>query len=311
MSSPLRAVVLDNDETTGSYAIVFAIAHVLQTAQWMNQAVVGRVLERLARWMIAQRVFRPGLRNFLASLVALREDNKIDAIIMYTNQLDQSSQSGSNMSKLEWCVPRCIAYMMECLVCRPVFDRILMRPEKNNVTVYGAIQKDFQRILQQYPNHPKDITRIRFIDDLAYNPFIIATGIPKQNTDPQSWVPILPYKRALSEKDIRDCVKWCFGAQKEEAALVHTVFTKYSQFAPKENSTPNAGIFMDLTAELQKLYGYARKNTIQSRPPLNEESPNVRVESKINGGEIEGEHDDTKSIKNFGNSGNRPRIQRT
>jgi hypothetical protein len=276
MSQPLRAVVLDNDETTGSYAIVFAIAHVLQTAKWINQAVVGRVLERLAKWMIAQRVFRPGLRNFLASLVSLRQDNKIDAIIMYTNQIDQSYLSGTNFPKLEWCIPRCIAYMMDCLVSSPVFDRILMRPEKDTVNICGAIQKDFQRVLQYYPNHPKDIRLIRFIDDMAYNPLIIASGVPRQNIDSESWVPISPYKRRLSEKDIRDCVRCCFGVQKEEDDLVYIIYSKYIEFAPQENSTPNAGILMEITSKLQKLYGYARKNTVQSRPTLHQEDTNER-----------------------------------
>jgi hypothetical protein len=96
MSHPLRAVILDNDETTGSYAIVFAIVHVLQIAESKNQVFVGHVLERLAKWMVAQRVFRPGIRNFLGNLISLREDNKIDAIIMYTNQLDHSLYRGGN-----------------------------------------------------------------------------------------------------------------------------------------------------------------------------------------------------------------------
>jgi hypothetical protein len=304
MSNPLRAVVLDNDETTGSYAIVFAIADVLQNSQGITQAVVGRILERLSKWMIAQRVFRPGLRNFLESIVSLRNDNKLDAIIMYTNQLDQSYLNGSAFTRIEWSIPRCIAYMMDCLVSRPVFDQILTRPVKDIVTVFGAPQKDFKRILDHYPNYPKDISHIRFIDDMAYNQFIIATGVPRQNIDPQSWVPIVPYKRALNEKDVCECVRWCFGIQKEEEALVNVVYQNYIKYAPKNNSIPNAGIFLDLSSQLQKVYGYARKNTAQSRFLLKQEEANGGEACKINGGTVEGEHAHSKSTKIFGYSRN-------
>jgi hypothetical protein len=190
----------------------------------------------------------------------------------------------------------------------------LTRPETNKTLIQGIIQKDFQRVLEQYPDYPKDISHMRFIDDMAYNPFIIASGIPKQNTAPESWVAITPYRRSLNEKDIRDCVRWCFGIQKDEVQLVELVYQNYMVNAPKENSTPNAGIFMDLSSQLQKLYGYARKNTAQSRMTLQQDradgrdysnnSHNSHTDNKENGRETEGEHEDTKSTQGFGYTGN-------
>ena len=247
---PLRAVVLDNDETTGSYGILFAITQVLQQIDNLDLQSLQGIYQRLGNWMIVHNVFRPGLRSLLRCCLALRKQKRIDAILMYTNQTD----SHTNTS-----VPRAISYMMTCLLGEPVFDHILARPTHPEQD--GVYRKQFYRILDLYPGVPKDIREITFLDDYAVPDFICHAGIHKSATDEKCWVKIEPYYRILSPKEVYECVIYCFQPvfQTDIQILVETVFQWYLQFVPEKSSIPSAKPFLDATLELQRRYGYVPK----------------------------------------------------
>ena len=69
---PLRAIIIDNDETTGSYTILFAMICALRQIPNIEMSRVATILQRLGTWMIRHRVFRPGLRMFVQTLLQLK-----------------------------------------------------------------------------------------------------------------------------------------------------------------------------------------------------------------------------------------------
>jgi hypothetical protein len=267
MGTPLRAVILDNDETTGSYHLLIAILTILQEASNVTFIASTQLLERLANWMMVHGCFRPGLRNFLSTLTSLREEGLLDAVVMYTNQRDFDIPATQTIAKLVQSPARCVAYMLEYLVQKPIFDRILTRPE-NAVLQNGTYTKDFLRVLQQYPDRPKDIRMMRFIDDLAFKMFIHASQIPKNKQDEVCWHPWPRHVRTLKEVEVFDCVKTIFPGHPHQDILFEMICIEYNKYPVQMGPTSSANIVLESTQMLFKTYGYVRKLSNQTRKPV-------------------------------------------
>ena len=293
---PLRAVILDNDETTGSYGILFSILAILQQIPSVNIEYTSIILQKLAQWMVTRNVFRPGLKNLLQTCIGLKNQNRIDAIVMYTNQLEQSLPEEllykDNISHILWSPPRCIAYMMNYLVDDTVFDCMLSRPPNADNTKW--IMKSFSRILDLYPLRPKDIRQMVFIDDMAFPNFIDAKDIPPHLRDVTAWQSVEPYSRRLTEKEFVDCITYCFGSRDPADGFTSAVWDVYQSYIPEKSSIANASPFLILGDLLQKKFGYVNKHT---PPGLNHRTVrlqngrtiNIAV-SQIDGGTSEGEY---------------------
>jgi hypothetical protein len=241
---PLRAVILDNDETTGSYVIVFSILQILRCCKNKSDSFVKSILNKLYEWMILHNCFRPGLRNLLETLIRLRKNNQIEAIIMYTNQLEFESPNPDE-SPLLFSAPKCIAYMMSKMVGENVFDHILTRPQ-------GPLQKRFERILNLYPEYPRDIRDITFIDDLATPCYITAFTIPKNKIDESSWYKVEPYHKIFSHLEVMKLADSIFENNKE---ITNAICIDYlTNVQNISNSTPNATPFLKLCEFLKRRY---------------------------------------------------------
>ena len=240
---PLRAVILDNDETTGSYIIVFSILQILRNHEIKSESFVKSILDKLYEWMILHNCFRPGLRNLLETLITLRKNNQIDAIIMYTNQLELRPEEDE--TPLLFSVPKCIAYMMSKMVGENVFDHILTRSQ-------GPIQKSFERVLDLYPEYPRDIRDITFVDDLAIPCYITASTIPRNKIDDCSRYKVEPYHRAFCHSEIMKLAESIFNHNDNitEAICIHYLTTVQSY----KNSTPNATHLLKLCDFLRRRY---------------------------------------------------------
>lgn len=298
---PLRAVILDNDETTGSYGILFAIVAVLQEIPSLDMGFVCGILQKLARWMIAKNVFRPGLKNLLQTCVGLKKQNLIDVIVMYTNQLEETLPQEiiykDNIALILWSIPRCITYMMNHLVDANIFDCILTRPPNADNTKW--IMKSFSRVLNMYPLRPNDIRQMVFIDDMAFPLYIDAKDVPPHYREATSWQPVEAYHRRLSAKEFVDCMTYVFGEADPSDGFTNAVWDIYQIYIPEKNSTPNASPFILLEEHLQKKFGYVYKHT---PPGLNHST--IRLQNdrpvritvrEINRREAEGEYSDFKS----------------
>ena len=197
---PLRCVVLDNDETTGSYRIVIAFLIGLEKVPDLTLDMLLEILERLASFMISHKLFRPGIEILLETVTKLRKKGRLDAIVMYTNQ--KEGTSSKKHIPLLHSPPQAIAYMLSYIMDYHIFDNILVR------TTDKTYLKSFRRLLDCYPDKPKDIQKIVFVDDHATPTFILADGV--ENVKSSAWYPIPPYSRILTSHDLGNCLDICF-----------------------------------------------------------------------------------------------------
>jgi hypothetical protein len=221
MSGPLKAVILDNDETTGAYTLLYSIIKTLNKIGDIDTMFYTYIIERLALWMVKMSIFRPGLVPFLTLLMNLRNEGKIDAIIMYTNQLEIQPT-------LQYSLPRCINHMFTYLVPGFKFDHILTRPE-DPTTVNNVFPKKFKRVLDLYPDRPLNTRKMLFFDDLAVPKYITTEGIEPKYTSRRSYVLVEPYKVLLFSEDIESCVRFCFEDFVDIESLTMVITRYYSE----------------------------------------------------------------------------------
>jgi hypothetical protein len=229
---PLRAVVLDNDETTGSYAIVFVILEILQRLTDVTEEYVKSILDRLAVWMYKFGLFRPGLRKLLFTLTHMRNKGMIDSIVMYTNQTEIE-----HTISLLWSPPKCIAYMMNKMVEESVFNHILAREVSSKKNTIEILKKKFTRVLDLHPSFPKNICEMVFVDDLASPDFILANDIPEDAKNNSAWYKIPPYRRILTWQVFYGCLKYCFQNKDFVNDVYFKSYSKYKTLCPKEATT--------------------------------------------------------------------------
>jgi hypothetical protein len=239
----LRAIVLDNDETTGSYMIVFAFLRALAINKEHSYSELSKLFKRLAFWMFKYNVFRPGIRRLLRKIRDLKQLKSVDAIIMYTNQQDGDTEivytddPGPYHDFINK-PAHTIAYMMETVLEDKLFDHILTRDPEQLPEKDGSFPKTFNRIFKLYSNYAKDLSNIIFIDDYACPEFIRADGIEKLHKD--AWYCIAPYTRNLSEVEIRDCIEYCFKDPIDREIMFHRIYKYYrrSMIRQREPSAP-------------------------------------------------------------------------
>lgn len=240
--APLRAVILDNDETTGSYLILHSIiTSIKHLGNNIDPSFFCYILEKLAVYMVRESIFRPGLIDFLRTLVKLKKEGKIDAIIMYTNQNEPNHLLSSSL-------PRCIQYMFMFLVPGFVFDNILSRPE-NPLTINNVYPKQFKRVLDLYPERPLDITNMLFFDDLAIPLYVRADGI--EIISEKSWILVEPYICILYKEDILNCIQFCLDDMADINTFTDSVVKIYSKHIvniPASNPSP-CSYFTELVNE--------------------------------------------------------------
>lgn len=252
---PLRAVILDNDETTGSYGILFAILeHLRPLSAELDATFVERFLKRLAYWMMTHSCFRPGLRKLLSVCMTLRNAGALDAILMYTNQSEVVPPEGA--VEFLYSPPKCIQYMFSYILTQQVFDVLLTRPQSGQMLPGGWKVKQFKRVLDCYPERPLDMRGLLFLDDLATPPYIQTAGIPNQGVFQSAYFRVTPYKRVLSAKDVFECLLYVFGSDHMTTDFMDDVYISYrNNYQPDCSTTPNGYMMMLASEQIQKKYG--------------------------------------------------------
>ena len=220
MPRSLRCVVLDNDETTGAYRILVAFLFGLQKIPKLTLEQLLGVIERLADCMIELNIFRPGLEILLKTLVKLRSQNKLDGVIMYTNQREIIPSHPT--IPLLYSPPQAISYMMAYIIDNLVFDKIIAR------TTTQCYPKTFQKVLECFPTAPKsDIRHIVFVDDNATRDYILANDIPASHQHDSCWYRVNAYYRILSSDEFVECFEYCFKGLDISEEIQDTVMTYY------------------------------------------------------------------------------------
>jgi hypothetical protein len=247
---PLKAVVLDNDETTGSYGLLFALVVVFRQEPIMTNIRFKRLLKNLAIWMLTNGLFRPGIQNLLYTITALRRRGLIDKIIMYTNQTENPY---SNLY-LE-SVPYCIGYMMNCISKQTVFDFILAKDAFSSLAAQYT-PKTFDRVLDLFPNKPRDIRGIIFVDDLASPEHIHSYTIAPHLQTTDCWYSIAPYYKNLSKQDVYNCLKFVLFTNILADMYIESVWEVYQRYIPRgETSEPTAMPMLHLCDTIEQKFG--------------------------------------------------------
>lgn len=197
---PPNVLVLDLDETIGSFGIAYSILNYLQLNKItdLHEFIVG-----ITPILESTGVFRPYLKMFLTCIVKLKELHLIDFVFVYTNQggISDYSTACSSMTPFLVCC-------MEELVGQRFIDRVYTRDSTIVKKPNEIPQKDFQRIFNDITySDGSDIPGFTpetflFIDDYPQNIFWM--GISMRGSEYENAVcKIKPYsKRFESIKDI-------------------------------------------------------------------------------------------------------------
>lgn len=263
---PLRAVVLDNDETTGSYGIVFSILTFLSKKPDVYVPHIHSILAKLAYWMEDHHVFRPGLRILIQKLLYLRDINLIDVILMYTNQRhDIPSKYEDTPYALLYSPPLAISFMMDVLFSAHVFDSHFTRP-RESWGQSAIVPKYFGRILDAYPTYEKDSRGILFLDDLATPENIQTIPLPSNKTSSKSLIRVTPYKINLSDEQLENLMTTLFGNMWLYDSDYHSIIKQYVSRSPLESSPNNDTEFRVLSEKISNYYiNYNIKCPMQSQ----------------------------------------------
>jgi hypothetical protein len=228
-----RMLVLDLDETLGSHHILFDIYNFLANNKEISSQLNGElILKTLIPKFNEIGIFRPYLKEFLKKANELRNNNKIDFIIAYTNQLDvrltknAADKTWTDNTNYTWSVTDMIDHMYSIMTDIPkdylYFDIVLTRPlntkgnivKNTNIADYPS--KDISRIFREEFGFKPDTKiivntdNILFVDDLAMHPYLLNTTIsPITHTENgiQKNAIIAPqYKRKFPPNTFREII---------------------------------------------------------------------------------------------------------
>lgn len=211
MAPPPRILILDNDETTGSYNLLFHLYDLFATTDFGKHLDPATTLSVITRHALGAGVFRKGLQHLLQCAATLKSDGRIDKIVMYTNQLDVRHVRGMPIWRtqgVEWSVPLMLQIMLVYLADDPgLIDVILTRPisgsDSGARTEYPV--KDLTRAFKAvYPSRPVDLRKTVFLDDLADETTIIDSSM--SHTDTHSRMRLPAYSIRLSPQTFRRIV---------------------------------------------------------------------------------------------------------
>jgi hypothetical protein len=200
LTSIPRILILDNDETTGSYYLLFYLYDFLAKSSLNGKLNTSKTFRVLLKEFDKLKVFRPGLRTFLKSMNTLKQSGKIDKICIYTNQLDVRGIPGykvlTTSDGIEWSVPDILRVLFNMIAKDSGFiDAVYTRPATYNVQEEYPT-KDFVRVFRDlYPSMDVNLSRTMFVDDRFHRKYIIDSS--RSGTDENSRIPIEPYRVTL------------------------------------------------------------------------------------------------------------------
>lgn len=269
----LRAIVLDNDEATGYYLIIFDVWTTLIRTSLGEQLSFRQILDFFISTWKSYNIFRPGLFKFLKTCVELREEGRIDAIIMYTHQ-------NADFTWLGWSVPAFLSVLMGNILAQEypegtlkqiLFDHVLtLPPAKFQKKVNGWAVKDFDRILNLYPLKPRDIREIIFIDDHATPKYIEAESISADAKGWGSWYKVAPYRAHHGSKQYIEIIEklievYTLDVTEKDYNIIHNISKKFVKEMNDTSATynPKDRTFLDLEAHIREKFRKIHRNSIR------------------------------------------------
>lgn len=255
-ASAPRILILDNDETTGSYHLLFFIESFLNFAEQLGHHVdYNKTIQLIAAYSLESNILRPGMHRFIREATRLKRARRIDKIVIYTNQLSMAEEG------FTWSTPEMIADMLSSIAEDPHFidlvitrDRSIFAPQ-----IDGYVVKDLMRpYTALYPSKPPNFSKTLFIDDRAFSPY--AYDSSRTNTSTNSFLRISPYKNKLPYTAI---VELCLQIMmvnnmhdteelEEILTLLNREWVLVNDSCPTTNDDPST--LNDITKKLKQFY---------------------------------------------------------
>jgi hypothetical protein len=157
-----RIVILDNDQTTGDYDVFFKWLYWLESAHARHFVNLRILLPNFVKIFERSLIYRPGLKSFLQRLAQLKQEGKIDHVVIYTNQTE-SNDTLRDINGLPIVIPQLLEMMYNMLAGYRLIDLRLCRPSGESVPT-----KTFSRVFDQLqiPKEHWTSTKVLFFDDL-------------------------------------------------------------------------------------------------------------------------------------------------
>ncbi len=204
MESIPKILIMDNDETTGSYYILFYIYEFLAKSGIGGELDSLITINQFYRFFKDNQVFRPNLEYFLKTMNQLKSEGVLNKVCIYTNQLDvryiDNYQKWTASDGKIWSPPEILRILYNKLAHNKKFiDGMFTRTFIPGNDVYGSYPvKDLAKVFREfYPNEPVRLEKTLFIDDRYQEHYIINTS--NSGTDSSSRYPTPPYYKALPE----------------------------------------------------------------------------------------------------------------
>ncbi len=158
---PPRIVILDNDQTTGDYDVFFKWLNWLEVSNIRNFINIAPILVKFICLFEREQIFRPGLKKFLRRVATLKQEGKIDYVVIYTNQTSEHN-TVTDVSGLPITIPKLLEIIYNALSNSNLIDLTLTRPQT------GELTKSFSRVFSalDIPLNKWKASKTLFFDDL-------------------------------------------------------------------------------------------------------------------------------------------------
>lgn len=253
-TKPPRLIILDNDETTGSYWILFKLVHLFRDNS-LETFDIKTFIPAITNFCLKASIFRPGLPEFLTIINSLRAENKVDAIVMYTYQdeligRDTDWSEMYNVHGFLVNIPVLLDYCFGYLASgfkevRPFFDIRISRPSHRQLVGLSENDslgpKQISAVFKALRMRPAtNLQYVAFVDDCYINSANIADK--RHQLGPFTGTFIKPYNMTLADvttavKELRRLQK-TFLHQYVDAGTFQKLINAIQQYEINKYSVP-------------------------------------------------------------------------
>lgn len=143
-----RIVILDNDQTTGDYIVLFYWLDWVKKSDLQKYITLQSLVEPFLRICEDANVIRPGLRTMIRRILEMKEDNDLDYVVVYTNQSEpEPLMVGKDRRPIT--IPRLLELFYNKLADgETLIDLTLVRPHEYDF-IPKSVPKQFSRVFSE------------------------------------------------------------------------------------------------------------------------------------------------------------------
>lgn len=278
-----KIIILDNDETTGSYKLIFLLYDFLLKSKVGKHIDLGTVVHIIKHYYSTnsiQPIIRPHVGMFLSNLIQLRNKGKIDHIVMLTNQHTSTLWTDSTNSR--WTISEIIAALLFLEAggkeSNELWSAIITR-DLHAPVVDGYNVKYLSRVFRalNIPVEAWSYKHVWFIDDYASDKYaklwseedLSIKNLPNTfaNVSIQSvFENVQPYRipinynafESIAISIINTASKFNYNKKhiNDDLELLNDIInTSNNSIDNSSNESHNDNVFISLTTQLKEKYG--------------------------------------------------------